>query len=242
MTTPATLSPRSRSSIEKEVHDKYVTRLRARLSRPKITVEDARDGILDCFVSTYYEGVKQGLEGILGIHAEPDQVAQVASKMFRDRLAKRGLDFDAPTADGLSEVKEELDEEFHFAELPAELSATHDQVCSLLLAKADGLLEHHGDRSVIRAKTSSARPEPRVVAPRPPATNHTISFEPPPPPATPPPAMARRRASSVTTSLREALAAYLEETRDLVTDADPAMLIERLERARTLAKAIGDFS
>ena len=73
------------TAADKEIQEKYVARLRARLARPKITIEDARDGMLDCFVSTYHTGVKQGLRGIIGVDASPDQVAQVTSRMFRDR-------------------------------------------------------------------------------------------------------------------------------------------------------------
>lgn len=103
MTAPA---PSTNTDAESIVQEKYVSRLRARLARPKITVEDARDGILDCFVSTYHTGVKHGLQGIIGVDASPDQVAQVTARMFRDRLDQRGISFDAPTVAALNEVKE----------------------------------------------------------------------------------------------------------------------------------------
>ncbi len=150
----------TQTSVDQQVQDKYVSRLRARLARPSITVADARDGMLDCFVSTYHTGVKHGLKGILGADASPDQVAQVTGRMFRDRLDARGADFDDPTVEALNDLKEEIDAEFHFSELPVEVSATHDQVCSLLLAKADGLLEHHGDRSVLGSEDLADRPAP----------------------------------------------------------------------------------
>lgn len=207
-----------RDQYDKLVQDKYVARLRARLARPTITIEDARDGILDCFVSTYHTGVKHGLEGILGISATPDQVAQVAGKMFRDRLAARGETFEAPTVEGLDALKLEVDAEFHFNELPAEVKATHDQICSLLLAKADGLLEHHGDRSVLDRKAA-----PRPQAPAPPPVRPT-------------------RDDPVTANLRRALASYLDEIRSVVDEADASDLIARLERAQGLARSIADFS
>ena len=155
-----------------KVRDKYVARLRARLSRPKISVADARDGMLDCYVSTYHTGVEHGLKGILGVDASADQVAQVATKMFRDRLAKRGVSFEDPSVDALNDIKDELDDEFNFSELPAEIGATHDQVCSLLLAKADGLIEHKGDRSVVedakdRRGVAATQPGGKSESPRP---------------------------------------------------------------------------
>jgi hypothetical protein len=142
------------------LHEAYVKRLKARLARPTISVADARDGILDCFVSTYFEGVNHGLRQLVGVKAEPDEVARVAAQMFRSRLAKQGVSFDAPTLEALSKVKEEVDHEFHFAELPAEHRAVHDQVCTLLVAKADGTLAHRGDRSVV-----TKAPEPAASAP-----------------------------------------------------------------------------
>ncbi len=249
----------TQTAADREIQDKYVARLRARLARPTITVEDARDGMLDCFVSTYHTGVKQGLKGILGVDASPDQVAQVTSRMFRDRLEKRGLSFEHPTVDALNDVKEELDAEFHFSELPAEMSATHDQVCSLLLAKADGLIEHYGDRSVVgKDEPASAAPTVREMqkppvlrapapAPAPGRTGTRATATVPPPPSFRPPVVSTTRptvvaTNSVTDNLRQALAGYLEEVCNAVPHADPAELLSRLDRARSLAQSIADFS
>lgn len=238
------------SAHDKEIQDKYVTRLRARLGRPKITMADARDGMLDCFVSTYHAGLKQGLNGILGVEASPDQVAQVATKMFRERLANHGSSFDAPTVDALNRVKDEVDEEFHFHELTAEVSATHDQVCSLLLAKADGLLEHRGDESVVkgsapRATRVSAAPVPKVtprVAPPPVRPARPSAAAQPRPTTTPStPAAATPSASSVTNSLRQALAAYLGEVQANAAHESPDELLAQLDRARSLVTSIAQF-
>lgn len=238
--------PPPRTDLDREVQEKYGNRLRARLARPKISIEDARDGMLDCFVSTYFAGVQQGLSKVLGVNASPDQVAQVTARMFRDRLARRGISFDAPTAEGLNDVKEEIDREFHFRELPAELGAMHDQVCSLLLAKADGLIEHDGDRSVVgrrdgdRAAASSRVERAPVV--RPPSFGQTNSPSGTRMVATVPPPSARRTHSSVTDSLRQALANYLDEVKSEAATADPEDLLQSLERARGLIQSIVDFS
>ena len=240
--------PPPRTDIDREVQEKYGNRLRARLARPKITIEDARDGMLDCFVSTYFAGVQQGLSKVLGVDASPDQVAQVTARMFRDRLARRGISFDAPTAEGLNEVKEEIDVEFHFRELPAELSAMHDQVCSLLLAKADGLLDHDGDRSVVGNRDSdravaSGRVEARAPVVRPPSFGQTNAPSGTRVVATVPPPTARRSThSSVTDSLRQALASYLDQVKSETATADPEELLQSLERARGLVQSIADFS
>ena len=243
MTAPAQAQT---TEADKEVQEKYVSRLRARLARPKITIEDARDGMLDCFVSTYHTGVKQGLKGIIGVDASPDQVAQVTARMFRDRLEKRGISFDSPTADGLNAVKEELDEEFHFSELPAEMSATHDQVCSLLLAKADGLIDHDGDKSVVsnRSNASTVREihKPPAIRPPMPRVDRSATRA---VPTVPPPAASiapRPAANPVTDNLRRALVSYLDETCKLAATASPTELLQRLDRARSLAQSVAEFS
>ena len=42
---------------------RYVERLRRRLAQPAIDVTDARDGVLDCFVASYQEGLAAGMQG-----------------------------------------------------------------------------------------------------------------------------------------------------------------------------------
>lgn len=140
-------------------HAAYVERLRQRLARPAISMKDARDGVLDCFVATYQEGLAAGLEGVLGLDAGPDQVARVAAGIFKKRLENHGASFDEPTVEALARVKEEADQELHFASLPVEIQATHDRVCELLLAKAEGSLPHAGDHSsVVGARAPAVAP------------------------------------------------------------------------------------
>ncbi|MDP3232343.1 MAG: hypothetical protein Q8S33_01655 [Myxococcales bacterium] len=208
------------------VHDAYVKRLRARLAKPAITVTEARDGILDCFVSTYFEGVSRGLTQLVGVKAEPDEVARVAGQMFRVRLGKHGVSFEAPTLDALSKVKDEVDQEFHFAELPAEHRALHDQVCTLLVAKADGSLAHRGDRSVVTKSAEPARAtEPAARVPEPVR---------PPEPVMPP-------TSEVAAQLRGVLASTLQ---GLARDASKESVRElerRLEQLGSLVTAIAAY-
>lgn len=227
------MNPSTAPTTNEQTWDTYVTRLRTRLSRPEITIADARDGMLDCFVSTYHAGVENGLKGILGVEASADQVGAVASKMFRDRLARRGVSFDDPTVEALNDVKEELDGEFHFEELPVEVSATHDQVCSLLLAKADGLIAHEGDQSVVRPKAPVVAPPPAVA--KPPVR---LAAQPTAPTES---GNGSGASNSVTASLRAALGAYLGEMADAAATVEPAELIARLERARSLVQSIADF-
>lgn len=147
-------------------HAAYVERLRRRLAQPSISVIDARDGVLDCFVATYQEGLAAGMRGIVGIDAGPEHVARIAESIFRRRLEERGATFDQPSVEALAAVKEEADAELHFDALPAELQVTHDRVCELLLAKAEGSLPHAGDHSaIVGGAVDSRSSAPTAFAP-----------------------------------------------------------------------------
>jgi hypothetical protein len=197
-------------------HAVYVERLRRRLARPAISVKDARDGVLDCFVATYQEGLAAGLEGVLGVEAGPDQVARIAAGIFRKRLANHGSSFEQPSIEALARVKEEADQELHFAKLPVEIQSTHDRVCELLLAKAEGSLPHAGDHSsVVGARVSASAIT--SVAP----TSLIAS-----PPARP-----------ASVALREAIASLLDEVGMAARNGRPMNEIDaRLEKTRRLVE------
>lgn len=206
------------ATLEKP-HAVYVDRLRQRLARSAISVKDARDGVLDCFVATYQEGLAAGLEGVLGVEAGPDQVARVAAGIFRKRLANHGASFEEPTVEALARVKDEADQELHFAKLPVEIQATHDRVCELLLAKAEGSLPHAGDHSSVVGARASA----------------TVSSAPTAAVAVPP----SRPASS---ALREAVASLLDEIGVAARSGRSMPEIDtRLERVRRLVQTVAEL-
>lgn len=223
MTTTAT-SPSTTvtATAAPKIHQRYVDRVRGRLAKPHITVEDARDGVLDCFVSTYHEGLTAGLQGVVGIGAGPDEVARVAAGLFRKRLRAHGASFETPTIEALAKVKAEVDEELHFHELPAELRSTHDRVCELLLTKAEGIMPHHGDQSAVRATPTVAAPTPVVISPAPPV-------------ATP-------VRSSGALAMREAIGALLDELAQQARSGGPLPeLMRRIDKARRLVESVHEI-
>lgn len=147
------------------IQERYASRVKARLERPELTAIDARDGILDCFLATYYQGVTLGLKSIAAIEGGEDEVARVTAAMFRKRLRLHGTTFEAPTLDALALVKDEVDRELHVVDLPAEIRGVHDQVCTLLLAKADGMLPHRPGRSVAEAGAATSVAMPATPPP-----------------------------------------------------------------------------
>ncbi len=113
------------TTVVEEVQARYAKRIKARLAQPKIDMASARDGILDCYVSTYFGGLKMGISGYLGIDASEEQVAHIAQNLFRKRLREHGSSFENPSVEALDRVKQEVDEELHFDELPAEIQGLH---------------------------------------------------------------------------------------------------------------------
>lgn len=217
-----------------KIHEAYVQRVKARLARPSISVEDARDGILDCFVSTYHEGLTAGLRGIVGVEARPDEIARVAAGMFRKRLKAHGVTFEAPTIDALAAVKEEVDQEFHFAELPTEIRGMHDKVCNLMIAKAEGLIKHQGDRSVLQPRAADTQQAPAVTL------LPVVPVQAPAPPSMP--RSSSRRPSPTTLALRAALVSHCSE---LIERINEGASLDELEqgwgRGDTLLRALRQF-
>ncbi|MCB9599178.1 MAG: hypothetical protein H6720_02285 [Sandaracinus sp.] len=228
------------------IQDKYAKRIKARLAQPRIDVEAARDGMLDCFVATYFGGLKAGIGGFFGIDASEEQVSRVAEALFRRRLKEQGASFEAPTTAALDRVKLEVDRELHFEELPAELRGLHDQVCSLMLAKADGSLEHRGARtSVARPEVSAAAPTEQAAAPTPPSA--PTPSAPAPSSVTSLPAPARLSSlppeANVDDGLRAALVAYLVQSAEAVrTGEDVSALRARVSRIERLVTTLADFA
>ncbi|MCB9619223.1 MAG: hypothetical protein H6721_04845 [Sandaracinus sp.] len=225
------------------IQDKYAKRIKARLAQPRIDVAAARDGMLDCFVATYFGGLKAGIGGFFGIDATEEQVSRVAEALFRRRLKEQGASFEAPTTAALDRVKLEVDRELHFEELPAELRGLHDQVCSLMLAKADGSLEHRGPRtSVARPEVSPAAPTEQATAPTPPSAPALA-----PASVTSIPAPSRLGSlppeANVDDGLRAALVAYLVQSAEAVrTGEDVSALRARVSRIERLVTTLADFA
>ncbi len=250
MTTPTNPTPSNNSNgaksgidpaAAKAVSERYAVTVKARLAKPKIDVLEARDGMLDCFVATYHNGLSAGMKAMLDVDATPEDVARIAAAIFRRRLKNRNVPFEAPTIDALAAVKEEADREFHFEELPAEFRAIHDQVCALLLSKAEGTMNHRGDQSVLQQRPPAAATTPTpgygTPAPRP----ASIAQTPPPRRAESEPLVGTATRSSVSTPLRRALDTYLRETADRAGKDPIVALRGRLHRALRLLESIEDF-
>jgi len=101
--------------------------IKSRLAQPSIDTIAARDGMRDCFVSTYLGGVTEGFANF-DIHGGPDAISRVVESMFRKRLKLAGASWEMPTVKALQNVKDEVDKEIHFDGLPPELKGVHDQV------------------------------------------------------------------------------------------------------------------
>lgn len=131
---------------------RYTDRLRALLSRPSLDAEEARDGMVDCYVATYFGGLERGRSGYFGIDASASQIERVAKALIRSRLRAAGGSYEHPTIGELDRVRVEVDEELQLEDLPGDLRELHDQLCRQLITKAE---ESHGARSGVIERTSA---------------------------------------------------------------------------------------
>lgn len=195
-------------------------RIKARLAASSITVEDARDGLRDCFVSSYLGGVSEGLRNF-DLQGDVNQVSRVIESMFRRRLRDKGGSWELPDTTTLLAVKDEIDHEMHIHELPAELRGVHDQVCNLLLAKADNTLPHHGNRSVVTSKASAGS---SVAKSRPMAVSMPSS---------------KAKVGPAEHAIRQSVTAYLEEMiASTGRGAEPDQLLADINGLRHLVNAL----
>ena len=132
---------------------RYTDRLRALLSRASLDVEEARDGMVDCYVATYFGGLERGRSGYFGIDASASQIERVAKALIRSRLRAGGGSYDDPTITELDRVRIEVDEELQLEDLPGDLRELHDQLCRQLINKAEE--SSSGARSGVIEKTSA---------------------------------------------------------------------------------------
>lgn len=203
--------------------------IKERLAQPAIDVLDARDGLRDCFVSSYLGGVSQGLAHF-DIQGNPDAVSRVVENMFKKRLRATGSSWSNPTPEALQTVKDALDTETHMDELPAELKGVHDQVCTLLIGKARGDLSHVGDASAIPATRSA---ESSVS----PATDSS----------TPAQVAVDAQPNPVLVALRSAVTAQLRQMVELSEGASSfgqlrELLAEQSQKLQQLLKTADSFS
>ena len=135
--------------------------IKLRLAQEKINIDDARDGMMDCYYSSYLGGVSLGLQGF-NIHGDIPSIHKFIKKTFKDKLQKNGASWQRPTVKALESIKEEMDQETLISDLPAELKTVHDNVCTLLISKASGDLGHYGDKSAIKEELNMQVQAPKV--------------------------------------------------------------------------------
>ncbi len=212
-----------------EIQERYGKRIKQRLAEPQIDVLAARDGILDCYVATYFGGLKQGISGYLGIDASEEQVSRVAKALFKKRMKEQGSSFDSPSIDALDKVKSEVDRELHFHELPGELRGLHDQVCSLMLGKAEGNLDHHADRSSVQGTSRPTQVSGNGAG----APVQRVQSAPPSSPSVAP--------TTVSSGLRGSLGVFLHELADGSEHLSPEQLRAALAKATRLVDVLEDM-
>lgn len=185
---------------------RFASRVKAKLSRPSLTPEEARDGIIDCFAATYHRGMAAGFETTIGLKGEDEDIHKVVAALFRKKLQAHGASFEKPTVQALATTKGEADAELHFTGLSTEIRSGHDHVCALLLEKTKVLPPKPAEEAKMTP------PPTPVSAPQVQAVSAPITTPAATPPSMPVVAEATQVAAPsarVSDNLRAALSAHL---------------------------------
>lgn len=147
----------------------YVDSLQMRLSALRLSVLDAREGILESYVVTNRKAAKAGLTEI-AVDAEDNEVLEQLRNIMSDLFAERGGNFESPSVRELRSIRHTMDLRLRFNELPPEISETHDMVCEILLEKTgepkgvEGIVEPQPVEEPLEPVKEST-PEPQPVEP-----------------------------------------------------------------------------
>ncbi|MBN2379444.1 hypothetical protein JXM67_06540 [candidate division WOR-3 bacterium] len=113
----------------------YFKRLEERLAASRITVEDARDGLLESYVVANRKALDVGLTD-LALDASDEAVYKKLYEVMGELLAERGADIERPSVRDLRSVRHTMDLKLRHIEFPPEISQMHEIASETLLEKA----------------------------------------------------------------------------------------------------------
>lgn len=115
--------------------------LRQRLALDKLSPEDARDGIIECFVATHRRSLVQEGPATESAAAFQGKFEARIRGMMREFFEARGASFDEPRIELLQQARLYLEKKLGLRNLPDWILAEHNEVCSELVSKARRLME-----------------------------------------------------------------------------------------------------
>ncbi len=137
--------------------------LRERLALDKLSPEDARDGIIECFVATHRKSLAQEAPATESLPAYQGKFEASVRRMMREFFAAQGASFDEPRIELLQQARLHLEEKLGLDNVPEPILAEHNEVCAELISKGRKFLE--GIAVGIPTAEVAAAEEPREVEP-----------------------------------------------------------------------------
>ncbi|MQY70688.1 hypothetical protein GH141_01985, partial [bacterium] len=137
--------------------------LRERLALDKLSPEDARDGIIECFVATHRKSLAQEAPATESLPAYQGKFEASVRRMMREFFAAQGASFDEPRIELLQQARLHLEEKLGLDNVPEPILAEHNEVCAELIYKGRKFLE--GIAVGIPTAEVAAAEEPREVEP-----------------------------------------------------------------------------
>src|SRR5687768_3522838 len=107
-TAPVTNSPNASA-----LQARHAGRVKSKLSKQTLSLEEGRDAVLDCIAATYYRAQSVGCEAV-ALPGDEEEIVKVAADIFRRRLKAHGASFEKPTAQALIAAKADADAELRF--------------------------------------------------------------------------------------------------------------------------------
>lgn len=137
--------------------------LRQRLALDKLSPEDARDGIIECFVATHRKSLVQEGPATESLPAYQGKFEASVRRMMREFFAAQGASFDEPRIELLQQARLHLEEKLGLDNVPEPILAEHNEVCTELISKGRKFLE--GVAVGIPTAEVAAAEEPREIEP-----------------------------------------------------------------------------
>jgi len=115
--------------------------LRERLALDKLSPEDARDGIIECFVATHRKSLAPEGPGTESAAALQGRFEARIRGMMREFFTAQGASFDEPRIELLEKAKSYLEQRLGIHGLPGGILAEHNKICTELISKGRRFLE-----------------------------------------------------------------------------------------------------
>lgn len=114
----------------------FAASLETKLGFDLLSPQDARDGIIESFVTA-----KAGSEAAAGEAPSEGEIETFVKGLMRDVLSELGSTFDEPSLDAMAEAARRMGEKLEIIRMPDGVRVKHNETCEVLLSRAHRLVD-----------------------------------------------------------------------------------------------------